>query len=148
LALDEYRRKGGSFLIENEKLLDYVKWSGAKLFYVKSNDDSERSWGKDYLMIDGDFTISYQLPKIIQGKYNVFFQADAYGSANALVELFVDGNKLGGLIDLTKGGSSTNPYASIKVGAIDFKKYAGHTITVKSLIPGRLKWDYIRFEPL
>jgi len=148
LALDEYRRKGGSFLIENEKLMDYVKWTGAKLFYVKSNDDSERAWGKDYLLIDGDFTISYQLPKIIQGKYNVFFQADAYGSANALVELFVDGNKLGGLIDLTKGGSSTNPYSSIKVGAIDFKKYAGHTITVKSLIPGRLKWDYIRFEPL
>jgi len=148
LALEEYRRKGGSFLIENEKLLNYVSWSGAKLFYVQSNDDSERSWGKNYMMIDGDFTMSYQLPKIIQGKYTVFFQADANSSANALVELFVDGNKLGGLIDLTKSGNANNPYYSFKVGTIDFKKYAGHTITIKSLIPGRLKWDYIRFEPL
>jgi len=148
LLLQEFRLKGGTFLIENEKLMDYVKWTGSKLYYVKSNDDSERSWSKDYMMIDGDFTISYQLPKIIQGKYTVFFQADAYSSTNALVELYVDGNKLGGLIDLTKGGSATNPYSSVKVGVIDFKKYAGHTIEIKSLIPGRLKWDYIRFEPL
>lgn len=147
-GLNEYRQKGGSFLIENEDLLDYLKWTGAKLFFVKSNDESERAWGKDYLMIDGDFTISYQLPKIIQGKYNVFFQADAYSSANALVELYIDGVKIGGLIDLTKGGSASNPYYSFKVGAIDFKKYAGHLIEIKSLIPGRLKWDYIRFEPL
>jgi uncharacterized surface protein with fasciclin (FAS1) repeats len=148
LALEEYRRKGGSYLIENEELLDNVTWSGAKLFYVKSNDDSERAWSKDYMQIDGDFTISYQLPKIIKGKYTVFFQADAYSSANALVELFVDGNKLGGLIDLTKSGNATYPYYAFKVGTIDFKKYAGHIITIKSLIPGRLKWDYIRFEPL
>jgi hypothetical protein len=146
--LNEYRQKGGSYLIENEDLLDYVNWAGAKLFYVKSNDDSERAWGKDYMMIDGDFTISYQLPKIIQGKYNVFFQADAYSSSNALVEIFIDGNKIGGLIDLTRSGSATNPYYSFKVGAIDFKKYAGHIVEIKSLIPGRLKWDYIRFEPL
>jgi uncharacterized surface protein with fasciclin (FAS1) repeats len=148
LALDEYRRKGGSYLIENENLLSYVKWSGAKLFFVQSNDDSERAWGKNYMLIDGDFTISYQLPKIIQGKYNVFFQADAYNSANALVELYIDGNKIGGLIDLTKSGNSSWPYYSFKVGTIDFKKFAGHTVTVKSLIPGRLKWDFIRFEPL
>lgn len=148
ILLNEFRAKGGSFLIENEKLMDYVKWTGSKLYYVKSNDDSETSWSKDYMLIDGDFTISYQLPKIIQGKYTVYFQADAFSSSNALVELYIDGNKLGGLIDLTKGGSATYPYSSVKVGVIDFKKYAGHTVEVKSLIPGRLKWDYIRFEPL
>ena len=148
LVLNEYRFKGGSYLIENSALMEYVKWTGAKLFYVKSNDDSERAWSKDYMQIDGDFTISYQLPKIIQGKYNVFLQADAYNPQNALVELYVDGIKLGGLIDLTKGGNSTYPYYSFKVGAIDLKKYATHNIEIKSLIPGRLKWDYIRFEPI
>jgi hypothetical protein len=148
IALQEYRRKGGSYLIENAKLLSNVKWTGSKLFYVKSNDDSERAWSKDYMQIDGDFSITYQLPKIIQGKYNVFLQADAFGTQNALVELFVDGNKLGGLIDLTKGGNAGNPYSSILIGAIDFKRFAAHTIEIKTLIPGRLKWDYIRFEPL
>lgn len=148
LELNAYRQKGGSYLIENEDLFDFVTWSGAELFYVKSNDDAERAWSKDYMQIDGDFTISYQIPKIIQGKYDVYLQADAYSSQNALVELFIDGIKLGGLIDLTKGGSSNNPYSSIKVGSIDFKKYASHTIEIRSLIPGRLKWDYIRFEPI
>jgi uncharacterized surface protein with fasciclin (FAS1) repeats len=148
IALQEYRRKGGSYLIENAKLLSNVKWTGSKLFYVKSNDDSERAWSKDYMQIDGDFTISYQLPKIIQGKYNVFLQADSYGSQNALVEIFIDGNKLGGLLDLTKGGNAGNPYSSILVGAIDFKRFASHAVEIRTLIPGRLKWDYIRFEPL
>ncbi|HAQ18188.1 MAG TPA: hypothetical protein DCR40_03025 [Prolixibacteraceae bacterium] len=147
-ALEEYRRKGGSYLIENEKLMYNVKWTGAKLYYVKSFDESERAWSRDYLQMDGDFTISYQIPKIIKGKYNVFLGADGFSSANALVELYVDGNKLGGLIDLTRGGSSNWPYVQYRVGSIDFKKYAAHTITIKSLIPGRFRWDYIRFEPL
>lgn len=145
--LTEYRRKGGSYLIEDHSLLYNVKWSGAKLYYEKSNDESETAWSKDYMMIDGDFSITYTVPKIVQGKYNVFFQADANNSQNAVVELYVDGIKLGGLIDLTKGGNATYPYHSFPVGTIDFKKYASHTIEVRSLIPGRLKWDYIRFEP-
>lgn len=147
-ALEEYRRKGGSYLIENENLMYNVKWTGAKLYYVKSFDESERAWSRDYLQMDGDFTISYQIPKIIQGKYNVFLGADGFSSANALVEMYVDGTKLGGLIDLTRGGSSSWPYVQYKVGSVDFKKYASHTITIKSLIPGRFRWDYIRFEPL
>lgn len=147
-VLTEYRQKGGTFLMENPKLFDYVTWTGAKLFYVKSADPAELAWSKDYLQIDGDFAISYQVPKIIQGKYTVYLGANAYSSLNALVELYVDGNKLGGLIDLTKGGTASNPYVAYKVGTIDFKKYDAHTVTVKSLIPGRLIWDYIRFEPL
>jgi len=146
--LVEYRRKGGSYLIENEKLMTNVKWTGSKLYYVKSFDESERAWSKDFLQIDGDFTISYQVPKIIQGKYNVFLGADAFNVANALVEMYVDDTKFGGLIDLTKGGNSSWPYVQYKVGTIDFKKYSSHTITIKSLVPGRFRWDYIRFEPL
>lgn len=147
-TLDAYRRKGGSYLIENAKFLNYTKWSGAKLYYVKSLDDAERAWSKDYMLIDGDFIISYRLPKIIQGQYDMFIGADAFGSQNALVEVFVDGIKLGGLVDLTKGGNAGNPYLKIKIGSIDFKKYDSHTIELRSLIPGRLKWDYVRFEPI
>jgi len=141
-----YRQNGGTYLIESPDLLDYVKWTGAKLFYVKSFDNSETAWSKDYFQITGDFTISYQVPKIIQGKYNIFIGADAYSDQNALVEVFVDGIKIGGLIDLTTGGTATNTYAKILVGTIDFKEYESHTIELKSLIPGRLKWDNLVFE--
>ncbi|HET6558907.1 MAG TPA: fasciclin domain-containing protein, partial [Prolixibacteraceae bacterium] len=146
-VLAEYRRNAGSYLIGNAELLKYITWKGADLFFVKSVDAAERSSNKDYLQIDGDFTITYQLPKIVQGNYNVILVADAFNSMNALVELSIDGNKLGGVIDLTKGGNAGNPYLGLKVGSVDFIKYEGHTVQIKSLIPGRLRWDYIRFEP-
>lgn len=147
-ALKPYRQKGGSYLIGNVQLLDYVTWTGANLFYVKSLDASEKASGDDYLQIDGDFTITYQVPKIVQGKYNVTLVADAYNSLNALVVLYIDGNKLGGLIDLTNGGSADWPYIVINAGTVDFKQYAGHSVLIKSIIPGRFKWDYIRFQPI
>jgi len=144
--LNEMRRKGGTYLIEDPESMNNVTWSGAKLYYVKSIDDSERAWSNDCLLITGDFSITYQIPKIIQGKYDVYFQADAYSSQNALVEIYVDGIKVGGLIDLTKSGNATWPYYSFLVGSIDFKKYDSHAVEVRSLIPGRLKWDYISFR--
>jgi hypothetical protein len=147
--LNEFRIKGGTYLIEDATLMEYVTWTGSKLFYVKSGDINEYSWNKDYLMITGDFSIAYNISKIVPGKYNVLLGADHYGSQNALVEVYVDGNKLGGLIDLTKGGSAGNPwYPAVVVGTVDFKKYDVHTVEVKSLIPGRFKWDYISFEPI
>ena len=147
LALIPYRLKGGTFLLDNQKQFDYLTWTGANLFYVKSLDASEQASGDDYLQINGNFTITYQLPKIVQGKYNVTLVADGYNSQNALVALYIDGNKLGSLIDLTKGGTANYPYVAINVGTIDFKQYASHSVQVKSLIPGRFKWDYIRFQP-
>jgi uncharacterized surface protein with fasciclin (FAS1) repeats len=147
-TLNDWRYKGGSYLIENPLLMKNVKWQGSKLFYVKSNDATEAAWSKDYLQIDGDFIISYQIPKIVQGKYTIFLQASAYSTANALVEVYIDGVKIGGLLDLTRGGNQNNPYFRFTVGTADFKKYASHNIEIRSLIPGRLVWDYIRFEPL
>lgn len=146
-VLEPYRQKGGTFLLDNPKQFHYLTWTGADLFYVRSLDDSEQASGGDYLQIDGVFTITYQLPKIVQGKYNVTLVADRYNSQNALVMLYIDGNKLGSLIDLTKGGNANYPYQGINVGAVDFKQYASHSVQVKSLIPGRFKWDYIRFQP-
>ncbi|MEI8114186.1 MAG: fasciclin domain-containing protein [Bacteroidia bacterium] len=147
--LNEFRIKGGTYLIENHTWLENVTWSGADLYYIKSNDVAETSWNKDYLQIDGDFTITYKIPKIVAGKYNVLLGADSYGSQNALVEVYIDGNKLGGLIDLTQGASASYPWwPSKSVGAVDFKKYDYHIVQVKALIPGRFKWDYISFEPI
>jgi hypothetical protein len=98
--------------------------------------------------MDGDFTISYTIPKVVQGIYTVYLGADAFSPLNALVEVFIDGKKLGGLIDLATGGSSSNPFAKIELGTINFLKYEQHVVEIQSLIPGRFAWDYIRFEPL
>lgn len=146
--LDEYRQKIGTYLIEDHTLMKYVTWSGAKLSYVKLIETDYTASKSDYLEIYGDFTVAYQIPKIIQGKYNVILQAHGNSYDNAVVELSIDGNKLGAAVDMSTGGSSDWPFHSYNVGTVDFKKYDSHIVQIKSLIPGSLKWDYIRFEPI
>jgi uncharacterized surface protein with fasciclin (FAS1) repeats len=145
---NEYRRKPGTYLLEDPDALEYISWIGADLFFVDLGEQKSSAWGSDYLQIDGDFILSYQIPKIIQGKYKVFIAADAFNERNALIEVYIDGKKVSGLIDLSNGGNSNSPFQKIKIGTIDFKRYSTHKIQIKPLIPGRFLWDYIRFEPI
>ena len=147
-AFNEFRAEGGSFQIKDPDILNNITWTGADLFFVKSDDPAELAWSQDYLIIDGDFRISYRMPKIVQGKYRVFLGAHASNAANALVEVYLDGKKIGGLVDLTTGGSSSNPYARKELGTVDFLRFEEHTIEIISLIPGIFRWDYVRFEPV
>jgi len=149
-----YRQLTGTFLIENHDLLKTITWTNENLTFVQSVDPAEAAWNKDYLMIDGDFSITYNVPKMVQGKYDVVLRAGAdYAdsknpnkvSVYPVVEMYIDGIKLGGLIDLTTGGSATNPYVEYKVGSVDFKAYGSHAVTIKSLIPGRFVWDNLIF---
>ena len=105
------------------------------------------AWGFDYLQIEGDFKISYEIPRIVQGKYRVFLGADAYSESNALVEVYIDGKKVSSIIDLTTGGSANVPFVEKELGTIDLKKYEIHKVEVIPLIPGRFLWDHIRFQP-
>jgi uncharacterized surface protein with fasciclin (FAS1) repeats len=146
--LSEYRAEdGGNYLIEDTSWLEDINWSGTDLFYIKEGEEST-AWSDDYLYLDGDFVISYNIQKIVQGKYTAFLGVEAYNSENALVEVYIDGKNIGRLFDLSTGGSSTSPFTGIELGTINFARYDRHTIEIRSLIPGRFCWDYIRFEPL
>ncbi len=147
LLLNEYKEEVGEYLIEDTTALQRINWEGADLFFVQLAEESGTGWSDDYLQIDGDFKISYTIPKIVQGKYTVYLRAEAYNAENALVEVFIDGKKIGGLIDFTYGGSGNYPFAQKELGTIDFIVYSEHTIRIESLIPGRFLWDYIHFEP-
>ena len=145
--LNGLRREPGTYLIEDNDPLYNISWSGVYLYFVDEGDVENGAWGSDYLQMNGDFVISYTIPKIVSGKYDVFLGAERFSSQNALIEVFIDGKKLGSIIDLTTGGSAANPFQRIELGTIDFKKYANHTVEIRSLIPGRFLCDYIRFEP-
>jgi hypothetical protein len=146
--LNRYRQEPGNYLIEDENALRFIKWSGADLFFVYLGDQQSSAWGNAYLEMNGDFVISYQVPRIVQGRYRVLFRAERFNLQNALVEVFIDGKKIGGVVDLTTGGSSNSPFNSVELGAVDFKRYSTHTVEVRSLIPGRFLWNFIRFEPI
>lgn len=142
----EYGKIPGEYLIEDTASLFRVKWQGADLVYYKG-DPSEQAWNDDYLRIEGDFIISYRIPKLVQGRYKAFLRANAKGAQNAMIQITIDGAKVGGLIDLSTGATGSNQYADIELGTVDFLKYAEHDVVISSLIPGRFIWDYIRFEP-
>ncbi|HYX06826.1 MAG TPA: fasciclin domain-containing protein [Bacteroidales bacterium] len=143
----EFSQTPASYLVEDSTGLNYIHYSGTDLFYVKEADGATNAWSTDYLLMDGDFSISYTIPEIVQGNYTVSINADAFNTSNAVIEVYVDGNKVGGLVDLTSGGSADNPFLEIELGDVDFIKYSKHTVEVRSLIPGRFLWDFIRFEP-
>ncbi len=144
--INTYRKEGGTFLIENQDALTRITWSGPDLAYVAGEVGSTAA-NLDYLMIDGDFIITYTIPKIVQGAYKVWLRAESYNTANALVEVFIDGKKAGGMVDLSTGASSSSPYRNIQLGIVEFQIYEEHKVEIRPLVPGRFLWDYIRFEP-
>jgi len=145
--INQLRMEAGSYLIKDHEELLYIDWSGADLNFIKLAESSP-AWGNDYLEITGDFEISYEIPKIVQGKYELFLRADAFHTSNALIEVFVDESKVSGLIDLSRIGTLNSPFRNILLGTVDFSNYETHKIVIKPVIPGRLLWDGLRFEPI
>jgi uncharacterized surface protein with fasciclin (FAS1) repeats len=152
----EYRQMpAGTYLIDDSLALSNIKYSGTDLYFV-TGETSFTSWAKSFLMMNGNFTITYKLPRIVQGKYNVYIRAESRTSTNALILLYIDGKNIGGQINLTAGGVSWDPFYRLNstntgeqiLGEFNFTKYETHTIYIKSLIPGRFLWENIRFEPV
>jgi uncharacterized surface protein with fasciclin (FAS1) repeats len=143
--LNEFRLEPGDYIIEDSAALNWIDYSGADLFFIEATDNIG-AWGNDYLLINGDFDISYTIPKLVEGTYSLLLGADFFNPSNAVVELFVDGKKIGGLINTAVGGNASWPFMGYNLGKIDILRFERHTIRIKSLIPGRFCWDYIRFE--
>lgn len=147
--INELRRTIGTFQIEDEdkEFLTRLDWNGADLYFVREGEESDAS-NDDYLQINGDFTISYTIPRIVPGNYSVILRAESYNSANAVVQVFIDGKKVGNVADLTRGGSANQPFQGIEMGSITFNEYKEHLIVIKPIVPGKMDWDYIRFNPI
>lgn len=146
-SLIPLRKAGGTYLMIPNSLKT-IQWAGNDLFFVHSGSAQSSAYNKDYLKIEGDFTISYSLPKVVQGRYDVYLRADRYSNQNAFVEVFIDNKKVGNIVDLTSGGNATNPFQRFKIGSIDFSRYIEHTVEIRALIPGIFKWDIIEFQAI
>ncbi len=147
--LTQYRQIIGTHLIENPSLLSVIDYTGEDLYVVKMGEGEVNAWNQDFLEISGDFSISYNLPRIVQGRYRVILRADRLSEDNAVVEVFVDGAKIGGLVTLHNPNQNpNNPFGDITIGTIDFSTYSTHVVTIRALIPGQFRWDWVRFEPV
>ena len=144
---NEFRQTPGDYLVEDTSALLHFKWWGADLTFVETGDAEHPAWGGDYIFMDGDFTIQYEIPKIVKGIYTVEIRVENVSGSNAVVETYVDGKKVGGLIDLSTGGNPSYPFAWVELGTINFVKYESHLFEVSTLIPGTFSWDVLRFTP-
>lgn len=142
-------RQYGSYEFLDSEDFAVINWTGPdKIEYIKSQSSDERAYNKDYILIEGRFSIEYEIPKILPGKYLVKIRTNAVKSGNATIQVYLDDRRKGGNFDLTKGGNSNNPYYDFVLGEVDYSKYTDHKIRIETLIPGEMIWDYVRFEPV
>lgn len=143
--ISEYRETPGEYLIQDTASLRRVRWSGADLMFVETQDDTHPAWGGDYFLMNGDFSFRYHLPKMVQGTYIAKIRANGVDEDNALVEVFIDGQSIGGLVDLSRGTGWA--FKMIELGTINFLQYEEHVMEIRSLVPGSFELDFIEFEP-
>lgn len=148
-AINTIRNDAGVTEFSESELFEVIHWTGAdKLTYVKSGEQINGVWNNDYIILEGSFTMTYTIPKLLPGKYNFYMNAHARDDKNASVNVFLDGIPLGGNLDLSSGGTSSNPYFNFLIGTVDLEEYAEHTIKVSTVIPGEFKCDRFTFQPV
>lgn len=141
--INDARNTTGEYVFSNQEDLEVLSWFGPEyITYVKSTPIKANN--NDYIELEGNFTINYEVPKILPGKYLIEFKAQANDNENANIQVAFDGKRLGSSFDLTSGG---NPYDVFTIGIVEFQNYETHTITVNALLPGKFIWDFVRFSP-
>ena len=129
--------------------LEYISWTGPEILsYVKTAENISGVWNDDYIRIEGNFTLKYEIPRLLPGRYNFFVAAHANSVENAMIDIRLNGNPVGGSIDLSSGGTSSAPFYRFLIGAIELNEYRTHTIEVRTVIPGRFLCDLFSFEPI
>ena len=142
--INDLRKVAGEYDLIDPESMEVLFWTGTESIKYFKSDDSFSANSNDYIEINGNFTIDYKIPKILPGKWIVEIKAESSSDANATIQVYVDGKRMGSSFDLTAGG---RPYKTFSVGTVEFLNYEEHTITVNSLLPGTFKWDIVQFLP-
>lgn len=140
----------GEYVFEEPEKLRVLSWIGPDPIFVISGDEEHRAGDKDFILAEGSFDLFYKLPKIVQGEYEIHINANCYDPKNthAVVELYLDGSKVGGFADLSFGGSENYSYSTKLLGTVDLATYEAHEVELRALIPGRFEFDWVRFTPV
>jgi uncharacterized surface protein with fasciclin (FAS1) repeats len=143
-VINRLRNTSNIHVFNDQTPLTQISWTGPEEIIYYKTTGSESASNKDYLQIEGNFAIHYRIPRVVPGQYQVTLRANSSRTANAIVEVFIDGKKTGGNVNLFSGG---NPYRVVTLGSVNFSVYESHVITVRSVLPGRFTWDWTEFIP-
>jgi hypothetical protein len=136
------------FDLEDREDFEVISWEGVEqIEYVNSATSLEGVWNRDYLEMEGEFSITYLTPQILPGNYIFQIKANDEYFNNAVIQVILDGERIGGNIDLSSNQSASSSFTRFTVGNVIFDNYENHSVTIQTLVPGRLTWDGIIFVP-
>jgi uncharacterized surface protein with fasciclin (FAS1) repeats len=137
-------QRPNTYEFEDPEKFEKINWQGVKqIKYVKLATTSEFN-NDDYIEIEGEFSITYEIPKILPGAYKLQITANASYYNNAFIQVFLDDKRVGGNINLTSGQS----YYTYDINQISLVNYEKHLLRIQTLIPGRFTWDCVIFKPI
>ncbi|MBN2876051.1 MAG: fasciclin domain-containing protein, partial [Bacilli bacterium] len=145
-VINEASKEPGFYEFEDDSEFNCITFEGSELYYQKSGDVNHDAMNEDYILMSGDIEFNYTVPKIIQGEYVLGLEVDRTQYYSPLIEVFVDGVKIGGLVELNSGGSAADPFGRKDVGRVTFYKYESHVVTIKTVVPGVLYLDAVVFS--
>lgn len=147
LIIEAFKVKGTYEFVEPE-LFERLWWDGTELLvYENGNAAENQASNGDYFGLEGNFDFAYTIPKIMPGRYMFNIRAHGRGNNNATIQVWVDGKRMGGNLDLTSGGTNNNPWATYSMGILEFSSYKEHQLEISTLIPGSVRLDWLRFDP-
>ena len=147
--INELRQTEGTTVIRKEDL-DVIELFGVDyLTFFKQSSNIPGVNNNDYISISGNFEFTYHTPQILAGPYEVSIVAHRNDRSNAVIQTYIDGQKIGGVLDLTSGSNNTGDFSpSFVLGTIEFGDYSGHEFKLRTVVPGRLLLDRIQFRPV
>jgi len=147
--INELRNTEGSTVIRKEDL-DVIELFGVDyLTYTNQSSNINGVNNNDYIVIEGNFEFTYHTPQILAGPYEVSIVAHRNDRSNAVLQAYLDGQKIGSVLDLTSGSNNTGDFSpKFILGTIEFGEYENHEIKLRTVVPGQLLLDRIEFEPV
>ena len=144
--INELSNTEGTFSFTDPADFEFISWSGSDEMLYVNGLEAEAAWEDDFIELDGPFTFSFITPRIFPGAYDFKLRLHADDYDNAVIQVYLDGKRVGANLNL-KSTSENSDFVLFTIGNIDFLDYKTHTITINTVIPGRMQLDLIRFEP-
>lgn len=139
----------GSFAIPSEDLKYFNLLGPEYLYYTRSSTTINGVQNKDYIRVGGEFEFTYETPSILAGTYQLALRAHRNSSSNAMVQVYIDGEKAGGMIDLTSGSESWSDFVpDFILDNVTFSDNRVHQIKIKTIKPGNLLLDRLILTPV
>jgi uncharacterized surface protein with fasciclin (FAS1) repeats len=141
----EYYKKHYEKFSDGENGFANIHWQGDYMqYHFKKAGTGGTLINDDCLQIIGWFTLSVTFPKLMKGKWEVRVYQPNWGDVTSC-KVYIDGQLTG--TDYL-GARTGGPGGLQKVGEVDFKTTAAHTVTLVNYAYGMIFWDYIQFDPI